>query len=68
MHFTDITRDAGIRFVHNNGGTAQKLLPETMCGGVAVLDFDNDGKPDLLFVNACPWPGQPAAPARTSRR
>ena len=24
--------------------------------GVAVLDFDNDGKPDLLFLNGCPWP------------
>jgi hypothetical protein len=58
VRFTDITKDAGIRFVHHNGGTDKKLLPETMCGGVAVLDFDNDNKPDLLFVNACPWPGQ----------
>jgi enediyne biosynthesis protein E4 len=57
--FTDITQEAGIRFVHNNGGTDRKLLPETMCGGVAVLDFDNDGKPDLLFVNARPWPNSP---------
>ncbi|MGH7171245.1 MAG: CRTAC1 family protein [Gemmataceae bacterium] len=59
VRFTDITQEAGIRFVHNNGGTDRKLLPETMCGGVAVLDFDNDGKPDLLFTNACPWPTSP---------
>jgi hypothetical protein len=59
VHFTDITKDAGITFVHNNGLTDKKLLPETMCGGVAVIDFDKDDKPDLLFVNACPWPTSP---------
>ncbi len=55
---TDMTKAAGISFVHNNGLTDKKLLPETMCGGVAVIDFDNDNMPDILFVNACPWPGQ----------
>jgi enediyne biosynthesis protein E4 len=58
VRFTNITQEAGIHFVHENGQTAKKLLPETMCGGVAIVDFDNDGKPDILFVNACPWPGQ----------
>jgi hypothetical protein len=58
VRFTNITKDAGIRFVHYNGATDKKLLPETMCGGVAIIDFDNDGKPDVLFTNACPWPGQ----------
>jgi hypothetical protein len=63
VRFTDITKDAGISFVHSNGLTANKLLPETMCGGVAIIDFDNDNKPDILFVNACPWPGQEKANA-----
>jgi hypothetical protein len=59
VRFTNINRDSGITFVHTNGLTPNKLLPETMCGGVAIIDFDNDHKPDILFVNACPWPGSP---------
>src|SRR5690242_18458969 len=57
VRFTDITREAGIGFVHNNGAYGDKLLPETMGGGVAFFDFDNDGAPDLLFVNSTYWPG-----------
>src|SRR5882672_1207808 len=56
--FKDITAESGIRFVHNNGAYGEKLLPETMGGGVAFLDFDNDGAQDLLFVNSTYWPGK----------
>jgi enediyne biosynthesis protein E4 len=59
--FTDITAAAGIQFVHNNGASGDKLLPETMGGGVAFLDYDGDGRQDLLFVNSTFWPGH--APA-----
>ena len=54
--FTDITKEAGITFVHNNGAYGEKLLPETMGGGVAFLDYDNDGAQDLLLVNSTYWP------------
>jgi hypothetical protein len=57
IRFTDITVPSGIRFRHTNGASGQKLLPETMGSGVAVLDYDGDGKPDLLFINSCSWPG-----------
>ena len=57
VKFTDATAAAGIAFRHENGLSGKKLLPETMGGGVAVLDFDRDGRQDLLFVNSCPWPG-----------
>lgn len=57
MKFTNVTAKAGITFRHTNGGAGQKLLPESLGGGCAFLDFDNDGKQDLLCVNSCHWPG-----------
>ena len=54
--FADVTREAGIQFAHHNGAYGEKLLPETMGGGVAFFDYDNDGAPDLLFVNSSDWP------------
>ncbi|HEY3789097.1 MAG TPA: VCBS repeat-containing protein, partial [Urbifossiella sp.] len=58
IRFTEVTESAGIRFRHFNGAAGKKLLPETMSGGVAVIDFDRDGRPDLFFVNGRAWPGQ----------
>jgi hypothetical protein len=60
VRFKDVTEAAGIHFRHFNGAAGKKYLPETMGSGVAVLDFDRDGHQDLLFVNGCPWPGDPA--------
>jgi len=52
---TDVTEQAGIRFTHINGAVGEKLLPETMGGGCAFLDYNNDGAPDILLVNSKPW-------------
>src|SRR5437763_2095598 len=66
VRFTEITQPAGIRFRHTNGATDKKLLPETMGSGIAFVDFDRDGRQDILFVNSCYWPGQEAGkPAPT---
>ena len=56
--FTDITSSAGINFTHVSGAYGERLLPETMGGGVAFLDFDNDGHQDLVLVNSNHWPWQ----------
>ncbi len=53
--FRDITRSAGIRFVHNNGARGKKYLPETMGPGCAFIDYDNDGNPDVLLINGEDW-------------
>jgi len=55
--FRDITQKAGIHFVHNNGAFGKKFLPETLGSGVAFLDYDNDGWPDIFLVNGMDWPG-----------
>lgn len=56
LPFADITQSAGIDFEHENGASGQKLLPETMSGGGAFFDFDNDGDQDILCVNSMAWP------------
>jgi len=55
--FQDVTAKAGIHFVHNNGAFGKKFLPETVGPGVAFLDYDNDGWPDIFLVNGTDWPG-----------
>lgn len=71
--FTNVTDSAGLAFTHYNGSAGNKLLPETMGGGVCVIDYDGDGLQDILFVSSCPWPGhkgpdQPAASCLTLYR
>ena len=51
VQFIDITQSAGIDFKHENSATPSKYLIETMGGGVAMLDVDNDGRLDLFFTN-----------------
>jgi hypothetical protein len=55
--FRDVTQQSGIRFVHNNGAFGKKFLPETLGPGVAFIDYDNDGWPDIFLVNGIDWPG-----------
>jgi len=53
--FEDVTAAAGIRFKHTSGAAGKKYLPETMGAGCAFLDFDNDGRQDILLVNSKEW-------------
>ncbi len=57
IHFVDITRQAGISFVHNTGAFGKRFLPETMGAGCAFIDYDNDGNPDILLINGADFPG-----------
>lgn len=49
--FTDVSGEAGIRFVHDNAKSEEKYLVETMGSGCAFFDYDQDGRLDVFFVN-----------------
>jgi hypothetical protein len=51
LRFTDVTQKLGINFRHQPGLTSQKFIIESFGGGVAVFDFDNDGRPDIFLTN-----------------
>ncbi|MCA9262119.1 MAG: VCBS repeat-containing protein, partial [Planctomycetales bacterium] len=54
--FTNVAGSQGLGFTHESGATGQKLLPETMGGGCAFIDFDDDGDQDLALANGGSWP------------
>jgi len=49
--FRDVSAEAGVRFVHQSDPD-KRFIVESMSGGMAALDFDNDGRMDLYFLNA----------------
>jgi hypothetical protein len=57
LRLVDVTNQAGIEAVHNNGAFGQKYLPETLGPGCAFLDYDSDGWQDILIMNGMDWPG-----------
>jgi hypothetical protein len=49
--FVDVTRAAGVDFHLTCGGQEKLYIVETMCGGAAAFDYDNDGWMDILLVD-----------------
>ena len=52
--FSDITNRTGLKFRYLSSHTGKKYLPETMGAGVALFDYDNDGKLDVFLLNGAP--------------
>jgi hypothetical protein len=57
----------GVPFILQNHPTAQKQMIETMPGGLAIFDYNNDGCPDLFFTNGAAVPGLVKGPKDANR-
>ncbi|HEX8766516.1 MAG TPA: CRTAC1 family protein [Candidatus Acidoferrum sp.] len=67
VHFTDVAAKAGLTApVVFGGETTKKYIIETTGTGVAILDYDNDGWPDIFIVNGTKLEGFPNGKAPTS--
>ncbi len=62
--FEDATSSAGIHFEYTNGVENQFFMLETTPGGCAFLDYDNDGKQDVFFVQSGATPSAKSAGVR----
>ncbi len=56
IRFRDLAAEAGVGFVLENHPTPRKHMIETMPGGIAVFDYDGDGRPDIFFTNGADIP------------
>ena len=66
-HFADITAKVGIDFRGIASHTSKKYLLETMGSGVAVFDYDNDGRLDIFAVNGAPL-SDPTSPGTIPKK
>ena len=65
--FVDVTTASGVHFQGQAYHTAKKYLIETMGSGVALFDYDNDGRLDIFFANGAPLT-DPTAPGTIPRK
>jgi len=54
--FLDVAPRSKFSYISNNSPGGHKYFPQPMCGGVAIFDFDNDGRMDIFFTNGAQLP------------
>jgi enediyne biosynthesis protein E4 len=56
IRFRNLAATAGLTFIHRHTPTAEKHYPESVPGGMAVFDYNGDGRPDIFFTNGGDMP------------
>ncbi len=67
LAFREVSVDWGLVFRHHHGGSGERYMVETVCGGVALFDYDGDGDVDAFFVDGGALPGYRAEPGEVPR-
>lgn len=65
--FDDVAAACQLDFRHFDPATPQNLMPETMGSGLGWIDYDRDGWPDLVCIQAAPVPPRPLDPTLTHK-
>ena len=53
----DVTRETGIDFRHTDGGSGRHYIVEYVASGLALFDYNGDGRIDVYFLNGAPLRG-----------
>ena len=64
---SDVTEQTGIDFIHTDGSSGQRYIVETVCCGLALLDYDGDGDMDIYFLNGATLKGSRSGISPTNR-
>jgi len=56
VQLRDVAADAGVRFVHHIGSTSEKFYVDSVPGGLAIFDYNGDGRPDIFFTDGAELP------------
>lgn len=68
IRFAEVASAAQLNFTLENNPTQAKHMIETMAGGLAVLDYDGDGRPDIFFTNGAEVPSLKKSSSKFSNR
>ncbi len=55
-HFSDIASQSNVSYITNDDFQSRKYFPQPLCGGIAILDYDQDGLMDIFFTNGAKLP------------
>ncbi len=61
VYFVDRAKELGVNFTHTDGSSGKYFITETLASGVALFDYNNDGRLDIYFPNGRMLP--PGSPA-----
>jgi len=56
VRLRNVADAAGLRFIHQHSPSPDKYFVESVPGGVAVFDYNGDGRPDIFFTNGAQTP------------